>query len=128
MAVEDCIREYYAALRDGGDLTAFFRDDPALVKFGISDRLWGYDAVAEALRDQTQTTTEWTVESRRLRIGQRGSTAWFSDEVRMEWTNIDSEARHGFDSRWSGTLTREDGEWAFVGMHVSAPHALDAHD
>ena len=56
-----------------------------------------------------------------------------SDDVFLAWTAGDT--RHEYDSRWSGTLLRgadeptdgraardEDGEWRFVGMHVSAPH------
>ena len=113
------VERYYEALRSGEPLYPFFAADDSLVKFGISERLAGYEAVAEGLREQTRTTEGWTVESRDLRVSEREGCAWFSDEVGMAWTDREAEERREFDTRWSGTLERRDGEWAFVGMHVS---------
>ena len=125
MDPEETIEAYYAALRAGEPLEAFFAERPTSVKVGISERLVGFDAIAAALREQTRTTTDWDVESRDRHVDRRGPTAWFGDDVRMAWTEIESGRRHAFDSRWSGTLERDgDDGWAFVGMHVSAPHGL----
>jgi hypothetical protein len=120
MSAEQTVAAYYAALRAGEPLAPFFAEREDLVKVGITERLTGYDAVAAGLREQTRTTEDWTVESRDLRVAEHDGTAWFSDRVRMAWTGEDQ--RHEYDSRWSGTLLREDGEWQFAGMHVSAPH------
>jgi len=92
------------------------------VKVGISERRVGSDRVQEGLRDQTASTSDWTVDSRDLRVTQRGSVAWFSDAVTLAWN--EGGKRHEFDTRWSGTLEHRDGDWAFVGMHVSAPREL----
>lgn len=124
MSAEDRIRSYYNALRRGDPLAPFFAPDDTLVKFGISERLTGYEEVAAGLRDQTRTTEDWTVDSHRLRTTERGEAAWFSDDVTLAWTDRESGRRYAFDSRWSGTLVRRDGDWRFVGMHVSAPHEL----
>ncbi len=115
------VRTYYDALRTGEPLAAFFADDPGVVKVGISERLVGGDAVAAGLREQTASTSDWIVDSQDLRVIEDGDWACFADEVRMAWTS--EEGRHEFDSRWSGSLRREE-EWAFVGMHVSAPRLL----
>jgi len=123
MSAETAIRDYYDALRAGEALVSFFAEDDELVKVGISERLAGYEAVAEGLREQTETTEEWVVESDDLRMTERDGNAWFSDSVRMAWTDTTTGTRHGFDSRWSGTLEERDG-WVFVGMHVSAPREL----
>jgi len=123
MSAEKAIRDYYDALRAGDPLVPFFAEDEGLVKVGISERLVGYEAVAEGLREQTETTEEWVVESDDLRMTERDGNAWFSDSVRMAWTDTTTGTRHGFDSRWSGTLEERDG-WVFVGMHVSAPREL----
>jgi hypothetical protein len=117
------IEAYYDALRAGEPLEPFFAPDDDLVKCGISERLVGYDAVAESLREQTETTEDWTVGSEGLRVTERESVAWFGDRVRMAWTDTESGTRHDFDARWSGTLERR-GAWLFVGMHVSAPREL----
>ncbi|WP_251330541.1 nuclear transport factor 2 family protein [Haloplanus pelagicus] len=116
------IQEYYEALRRGEPLYPYFAERPDVVKFGIGERLVGYDAVAEGLREQTRTTEDWTVESRDLRVTERDGFAYFSDAVFMSWT--DREADHEFapETRWSGTLERLGDEWLFVGMHVSTPY------
>lgn len=136
MDVEDTVRAYYEALRRGEPLSPFFLERPDVVKFGISERLEGYEAVADGLRAQTQTTDDWVVESSNLVAVDRGDHGWFSDEVFMAWTGRERNIRYEFDTRWSGTLVRveddektEDesdgaparapGEWRFAGMHVS---------
>lgn len=143
MDVEDTVRAYYEALRRGEPLPPFFLERPDVVKFGISERLEGYEAVADGLRAQTETTDGWVVESSNLVAARRGDHGWFSDEVFMAWTSRERSVRHEFDTRWSGPLVRvEDdggnssdaaddgernrdggpaapGEWRFAGMHVS---------
>ncbi|AQL41489.1 hypothetical protein BV210_01610 [Halorientalis sp. IM1011] len=123
MDAADTIRSYYDALRDGEPLGPFFASerpaDDAIVKFGLSERLVGTDAVREGLREQTATTADWAVDSRALRATERERHAWFSDAVEMGWTDTEREIRYEFDTRWSGTLELRDGDWRFVGMHVS---------
>ncbi|RKD97946.1 DUF3225 domain-containing protein [Halopiger aswanensis] len=139
----DVVRDYYDALRQGEPLEPYFRESDATVKFGISEALFGSDAVAEALRSQTETTDEWSVESSNLVVDQREAFATFADEVTMAWRETESGARHRFDSRWSGSLvpaddasaagdsagerateTDPDPDWLFTSMHVSAPQDL----
>jgi hypothetical protein len=123
MAAESTIRDYYASLRAGDPLAPYFAEDNSLVKVGISERLRGYEAVRSGLSTQTASTEEWVVESGDLQVTEREGYAWFSDAVWMAWTDTETGTRHGFDSRWSGTLEdRED--WVVVGMHVSAPREL----
>jgi hypothetical protein len=130
MTVEDTVRAYYERLREGETLAPFFLESADVVKYGLSERLQGYDAVAEGLREQTQTTDGWTVESRDLVVGERDDHGWFSDRVFMSWTDRERSVRFEFDTRWSGTLVRVDtdaaddgpsdlGAWRFAGMHVS---------
>lgn len=111
------VRAYYEALRTGDPLGPFFATGEDVVKFGITERLAGSDAVVEGLREQTRTTTDWTVESHALRVSERDCHAWVSDDVSLAWTDVDE--RYEFETRWSATLERRDGEWKFVGMHVS---------
>ncbi|WP_276254332.1 nuclear transport factor 2 family protein [Halomontanus rarus] len=130
MSAEETVRDYYDALRNGEALGPFFVDDESAVKFGISESLFGGDEVGDALREQTETTEEWTVESHRLTVEERDELAWFADEVTLEWTvRGDGEGdeneggdgnrngngngngggddeRHHFETRWSGTLAR----------------------
>lgn len=123
MDARETVRAYYEALRSGEPLGPFFAEDPAdgdpIVKFGIGERLVGIADVRAGLRAQTQTTAEWAVDSRSLRVTDRGCHAWFSDDVVMEWTDTDRGRRHEFETRWSGTLESTDSAWRFVGMHVS---------
>ena len=123
----DRVRDYYEALRTGEPLSPFFAESPDVVKFGITEKLTGYEEIASGLREQTATTEDWTVDSRDLRVVERDDHAWFSDEVGMAWHDVDAGREYSFDSRWSGTLERRTGdesggsaEWFFVGVHVSA--------
>jgi hypothetical protein len=115
----DAIREYYQTLCDGEALSPYFDDSDTTVKFGISESLWGGEEVAAGLREQTERTADWVVESHDLTVDRAGATAWFADDVFMAWTDTSVRIRYEFDSRWSGTLVRTDGDWQFVGMHVS---------
>jgi hypothetical protein len=136
MDAEATIREYYAALRAGEPLAPFFAPD-AGVKFGVSERLVGAEEIAAGLRAQTETTTDWSVESDALRVTARDCHAWFADEVRLAWTDTERDRRLEFDTRWSGTLeargagsgqesTTENRtpDPRFVGMHVSTARAI----
>lgn len=125
------VRSYYASLRAGEPLHPYFHESPTTVKFGVGERLTGYEAVAAGLREQTETTADWTVESARLAVAERDCHAWFSDDVYMAWTDTERGVDHAFDTRWSGTMERvadgTDGAtevptpWVFTGMHVSSP-------
>jgi len=119
MDAEARIEEYYGALEAGDPLGPFFADDDAVVKFGISERLVGGDAVRQGLRGQTDRTDDWAVNSRALRVIDRGCHAWFSDDVRLSWRDVEAGVQHEFKTRWSGTLEARGGDGVFVGMHVS---------
>ncbi|WP_327052340.1 AtzH-like domain-containing protein [Halomicrococcus gelatinilyticus] len=124
MGAEDTVIDYYESLRRAEPLHPYFAERDDVVKFGISERLAGYDAIADGLREQTRTTEDWTVESTALRVVERGDVARFSDDVAMAWTDLASGERRAFETRWSGTLERFDEEWSFTGMHVSVPREL----
>ncbi len=124
MGAEETIREYYEALRRGEPLYPYFAERDDATKFGVGERLVGYDAIAEGLREQSRTTDDWTVESSALRVVERDDVARFTDDVALSWTDVEADERRSFDTRWSGTLERHDGEWLFTSMHVSAPHEL----
>lgn len=123
MSAEETIEEYYDSLRSGEPLAPFFAEGDEVVKVGISERLVGSEQVTDGLREQTETTTDWTVDSRDLHVSERESVAWFGDEVRMAWTTAEG-VDHDFEARWSGTLERREDDWLFVGMHVSVPQDL----
>ncbi|NHN48659.1 DUF3225 domain-containing protein [Halostella sp. JP-L12] len=121
MTAADTVREYYESLRRGEPLYTYFAEDAQTTKFGIAESLVGYDDVAEGLREQSRTTEEWTVDTRRLSVTERDDFAWFSDEVDLAWTDATTGQRRAYATRWSGALERRDGEWLFVELHVSAP-------
>lgn len=135
MDAECTILEYYDALRAGEPLHPYFAEEDGAVKFGISERLDGYEEIEDGLREQTETTDDWSVESRALVVTERERVAWFGDDVRMAWTATGGD-RHAFDTRWSGCLERrgdgaseggsEEGrtDWRFVSMHVSVAREL----
>lgn len=129
MDAEATVRAYYDALRDGDPLYPFFASEETTVKFGIGERLTGYEEIRAGLTAQTETTDAWVVDSERLVVESADDHAWFSDDVYMAWTDTERDHRYEFDTRWSGTLQRRSDEadlgtdWRFVGMHVSTEGA-----
>lgn len=131
MDAESTVLAYYDALRAGDPLYPFFAREESTVKFGIGERLTGFDEIRDGLAEQTETTEAWNVESEALVATERDEHAWFSDDVFMAWTDTERGIRYEFDTRWSGTLERREGagdraegpaaetDWRFVGMHVS---------
>jgi len=119
MNAEARIEAYYRALVAGDTLDPFFAEGDDVVKFGISERLVGGDEIRRGLREQTERTDDWDVDSRALRVTGRGCHAWFSDSVSLSWRDVEEGTPHSFETRWSGTLEDRDGDWVFVGMHVS---------
>ncbi len=126
---ESVVRSYYTALRNGDPLAPYFLDDESTVKFGISESLYGFEAVADALADQTETTDDWTVESTALLVDDCGEYATIADTVTMAWANAETGDRRQFETRWSGTLVATDDDtpgpaWLFTTMHVSVSQTV----
>lgn len=123
MTAEETVLDYYEALRRGEPLYPYFAERPETWKAAITAEYEGYDAVAEALREQTRVTENWTVESQGPSVVERDDVARFSDAVRLAWTRTEDRERVEYDTRWSGVLepVGDEGEWAFVHLHVSAP-------
>lgn len=117
---EATIRDYYEALRRGEPLYPYFAERGTTTKFGVGESLFGYDAVAEGLREQSRVTEEWAVESHRLSVDGRDGFAWFSDVVSLGWT--EGGERRSHPTRWSGSLERREEEWVFAQVHVSVAH------
>lgn len=128
MSARETVLDYYEALRRGEPLAPYFAERSDVVKVGVFSRTVGFDDVAEALREQTRTTADWTVESRDLRVttSPTDESAWFTDRVDLSWRDTSREVSYAFETRWSGVLEpRGEGdahEWVFATMHVSAPH------
>lgn len=123
MTAEETVLDYYEALRRGEPLYPYFAERPETWKAAITAEYEGYDAVAEALREQTRVTENWTVESQGPSVVERDGVARFTDAVRLAWTRTEDRERVEYDTRWSGVLepVGDEGEWAFVHLHVSAP-------
>jgi hypothetical protein len=119
MDVDGFVHDYYEALRRGEPLDPYFHERADAVKVGVFSRRVGGDSVAEALRDQTARTENWTVESRDLRTFARDGFGHFVDDVRLAWTDARAGRRHDFDTRWTGLVEPRAADPLFVSMHVS---------
>ena len=119
----EMITAYYEALEASEPLSPFFAESLSTVKVGLSEQLVGYPEVADALAEQTATTTDWRVENPDPSVTAREGFAWFHDRVTLAWTDTTLDTDYEFDTRWTGTLeANPDGTWQFVSLHVSAPN------
>jgi hypothetical protein len=103
------VRACYDARRGGDPLGPQFADGEPTVNYGVSGRLVGLDAVRAGPAAQTGTTTDRTVESRALRVTERTDHAWFGDDVRPAWTEVEPgvrTTRRGGAGRSSGRAAR----------------------
>ena len=126
MTPEETVRAYYDSLRAGEALAPFFVESPATVKVGLSERLVGYAEIANALREQTRTTDDWSVRSHDLQLVERDGGVDVADAVSLSWYDGEAFVERSFETHWSGKLVPTDDGWAFAGMHVSAATDLDA--
>jgi hypothetical protein len=125
MNARETVRDYYEALRADTPLSPYFARRPDVVKVGVFSRRVGFESVAEGFRSQRRRTTDWTVDSTALTVDERDDYARFSDLVTLAWTDTAADASYAFETRWTGVLVPDaetDRDWAFVDMHVSAPH------
>ena len=121
----EMITAYYEALEASEPLSPFFAESLSTVKVGLSEQLVGYPDVADALAEQTATTTDWRVEDAEPSVTAREEFAWFHDRLTLAWTDTTLDTDYEFDTRWTGTLKWSENteKWQFVCLHVSAPTA-----
>ena len=125
MNARETVREYYEALRADAPLSAYFAQRPGVVKVGVFSHGVGFESVAEGFRRQRHRTTDWTVDSHALATDEHDGYARFSDRVDLAWTDTVADSSYAFETRWTGVLVPDaetEHDWAFVDMHVSAPH------
>lgn len=112
-AVRDCFERYNAAL-DQGDVEAlngFFWDSPSTIRFGPTETLFGYEAIA-AFRSRT-----WKGTAGGRIIETVVVTAFGPD---MATTNALIRSAGGAVSRQSQTWVNLPEGWRIVAAHVSA--------
>jgi hypothetical protein len=140
MNARETVSDYYGALRRGEPLAPYFAARADVVKVGVFSRRVGSDDVAEGFREQRRRTTDWTVDSHALQVTTHEDYARFADRVDLAWTDTVADTSYAFETRWTGLLVPRSAEgesehtddrpteheWAFVDMHVSAPHARTA--
>lgn len=112
-AVRECFERYNAAL-DQGDVEAlngFFWDSPSTIRFGPTETLFGYEAIA-AFRSRT-----WKGTAGGRVIETVVVTAFGPD---MATTNALIRSADGAVSRQSQTWVNLPEGWRIVAAHVSA--------
>lgn len=142
MSAEDVVLDYYEAVRRGEPLYPYFRESASTWKAAISTTYDGYDSIAEGLREQSRTTTDWTVDSHALETVDRDGCVTMTDHVTLAWTSVGSTdtesepaANHGgegepartaheHETRWSGVLVEHADEWLFTQLHVSTASSV----
>jgi ketosteroid isomerase-like protein len=112
-AVRDCFERYNAALERGDveALNGFFWDSPSTIRFGPTETLFGYEAIA-AFRSRT-----WKGTAGGRIIETVVVTAFGPD---MATTNALIRSADGAVSRQSQTWVNLPEGWRIVAAHVSA--------
>jgi hypothetical protein len=110
--VTDAFRRYEAALlgNDIGALDAFFWQSPLALRYGIGERLYGYEAIAAFRKARPGGSPQRT-------LGQTVIVTFGTDfaTANTEFHRV-GESRVG---RQSQTWARLEGTWKVVSAHVS---------
>lgn len=109
--VTDAFQAYERALmsNDVEALNAFFRDDPATVRFGVREELYGWEAVAEYRRGRPPARPRQLSRTQIMTFGRDFAVAvteYLEDGARQP-------------GRQSQTWVRTDSGWRIVHAHVS---------
>lgn len=98
--------------------------DPDIVVFGTNsdETIIGWDNIKRALERQFSSFEETyiSVRDQIITVNETGNTAWFSELVNYNYI-YQGEAVQFEGLRFTGVLSKKDGEWFIVQSHMSIP-------
>ena len=128
MCPRETIETYFDALTagDADKLIALISSADHFVKIGTDEGEFveGGSGSADYYRHHVASTANFTINTHRLDVQQRDTTAWFYTRQtwRLEW--------HGrpetLNMRLTGVLEKERNGWKFVQIHASLGQAADS--
>lgn len=98
--------------------------DPDIVVFGTNsdETLIGWETIKSAVNRQFSAFEETyiSVRDQIITVNETGNTAWFSEVVNYNYI-YQGEAVQFEGLRFTGVLSKKDGEWYIVQSHMSIP-------
>ena len=121
MSVSDTIKTYFDALTagDAARLLTTIVDGDHFLKIGTDTGavVSGSTSAPEYYQDHVSSTEDFSIDTHRLDIEERGETAWFFTD--QTWHVTWKGTPEVLAMRITGVLERQKGAWKFAQIHAS---------
>lgn len=129
-AVENVLEKYIIANenQDFDLIQQIWSPDSDIILYGTNsdEKLIGFTNIRSAIKEQFRLIEETYISAsdQYIQINACGNIAWFAESLNYNFM-YDGEARSYEGMRFTGVLTKVDGNWRFVQAHLSLPGNVD---
>ena len=126
IAIENLLEQYIIANenQDFDLIHQIWSPESDIILYGTNsdEKLIGYTNIRNAIKEQFKLIEETYISAsdQYIQLNSCGNTAWFAESLNYNFM-YDGEARSYEGLRFTGVLTKMDGNWHFVQAHLSLP-------
>lgn len=130
IAIENLLEQYIIANenQDFELIQQIWSPESDIVLYGTNseDKLIGFTNIRNAIKEQFKLIEETYISAsdQYIQINSCGNTAWFAESLNYNFM-YNGEAQSYEGMRFTGILTKVDGNWRFVQAHLSLPGNVD---
>lgn len=130
IAIENVLEQYVIANenQDFDLIQSVWAPDSDIILYGTNsdERLMGWTNIRNAIKDQYKQIEETyiSVSDQFIKLNECGNTAWFAESLNYNFM-YKGEAHSYTGMRFTGVLSKIDGNWRFVQQHLSVPANID---
>lgn len=130
VAIEDVLEKYILANenQDFELIEKIWAPDSDIILYGTNsdEKLIGWTNIRAAIRDQFVQIEETYISAsdQYIKLNECGNTAWFAETLSYNFI-YKGEAHDYSGMRFTGVLSKIDGNWRFVQAHLSVPANID---
>lgn len=130
IAIENLLEKYIIANenQDFDMIHQIWSPESDIILYGTNsdEMLIGYTNIRNAVKEQFKLIQETYISAsdQFIQLNECGNTAWFAESLTYNFM-YNGEARSYEGMRFTGVLTKADGNWRFVQAHLSLPGNVD---
>lgn len=129
LAVESVLENYIIANETQSPemIQSLWAPESDIILYGTDshERLMGWTNINAAFKDQFEQITDTYIaaSNQYIKIGESAKTAWFAETLNYNFIYQD-EARKYEGLRFTGVMSKFDGNWRIVQAHLSVPASV----
>jgi ketosteroid isomerase-like protein len=130
VAIEDVLEKYVIANenQDFELIQKIWAPDSDIILYGTNsdEKLIGWTNIRSAIKEQFTAIEETyiSVSDQYIKLNECGNTAWFAETLNYNFM-YKNEAYSFTGLRFTGVLSKVEGDWRFVQAHLSLPANID---